>query len=158
MAGNKLDESIANFLRRKHNLIIGDQTAEDIKIKIGSAMPLHPIEKFEAKGRDSVVGLPRVIEITSADVYEAIRGTLLQIIAVVKGVLEETPPELISDIIDKGIVMSGGTALTRNFDQLMTAETGVPCHVADEPLLCVVRGTGIAMENIDLYKKSITKR
>ncbi len=158
VAGNKIDEAIASSLRKKHNLIIGDQTAEEVKIKIGSAIPLEKEETLEVKGRDSLLGLPRMIELTSSQVTEAIRPILLQIIGAVKGVLEETPPELASDIIDKGIVMSGGTSLLRNFDRLMTEETGVPCHVAEEPLLCVVRGTGIALENIELYKRSISKK
>lgn len=158
VAGNRIDEAIAGFLRRKHNLIIGDQTAEEVKLKLASAVPVAPVEKMEVKGRDSVLGLPKMVEVTSADIYEAIKPTLMQIVGVVKGVLEETPPELASDIIDKGIVMSGGTAQLRGLDQLMTMETGVPCHVADESLLCVVRGTGVAMENIDLYKRSIVRR
>jgi rod shape-determining protein MreB len=158
MAGNKIDEAIASYLRRKHNLIIGEQTAEEVKIKIGSAIPLEKEETFEVKGRDSLLGLPKVVQLTSNQVSEAIRPVLLQIINIIKGVLEETPPELASDIIDKGIVMSGGTSLLRNFDKLMTEETGVPCHVAEDPLLCVVRGTGIALENIELYKRSINKK
>ena len=157
-AGNKIDEAVANYLRRKHNLIVGDQTAEEVKIKLGSAMRVTPSEEMEVKGRDSVLGLPKVVKVTSADVYDAIRPILMQIVGVMKAVLEETPPELASDIIDKGIVMSGGTAQLRGLDQLMTEETGVPCHVADEPQLCVVRGTGVALENIDLYKRSIVKR
>lgn len=158
VAGNKIDEAIASYLRKKENLIIGEQTAEEVKIKIGSATPLSREESLEVKGRDSILGLPKMIKITSAQVTEAIRPVLLQIIGVVKGVLEETPPELASDIIDKGIVMSGGTSLLRNFDKLMTEETAVPCHVAEDPMLCVVKGTGIALENIDLYKRSITKK
>jgi len=158
VAGNKIDEAIASYLRKKHNLIIGDQTAEAVKIKIGAAIPPEREETLEVKGRDSLLGLPRMIELNSTQVSEAIRPVLLQIIGVVKGVLEDIPPELASDIIDKGIVMSGGTSLLRNFDQLMTEETGVPCHVAEDPLLCVVRGTGIALENIDLYKRSIAKK
>lgn len=158
MAGNKIDEAITSYLRRKHNLIIGEQTAEEVKIKIGSAMPLQKEETLEVKGRDSLLGLPKVVPLTSNQVSEAIRPVLLQIISIIKGVLEETPPELASDIIDKGIVMSGGTSLLRNFDKLMTEETGVPCHVAEDPLLCVVRGTGIALENIELYKRSISKK
>jgi rod shape-determining protein MreB len=158
VAGSKIDEAIANHVRRKHNLIIGDQMAEQIKIEIGSAIPEKKEEKKEVKGRDSVTGLPKMIELSSAEVTGAIMPVLNQIIGIVKGVLEETPPELSSDIIDKGVVMSGGTALLRNFDKLMTETIGVPCHVAEEPLLCVVRGTGVAVENIDLYKKSITKR
>ena len=105
-----------------------------------------------------VFGLPRSVIITSSEVTEAIRPILFQIVGAVKGVLEDTPPELASDIIDKGIVMSGGTAILRNFDKLMTSETGVPAHVADEPLLCVVRGTGLVLENIELWRRSISTR
>jgi rod shape-determining protein MreB len=158
VAGNKIDEAIAFYLRRKENLIIGDQTAEEVKIKIGSATPLEKEEKMEVKGRDSIMGLPKVVLVTSAQVHEAIKPTLNRIIDVVKGVLEETPPELASDIIDKGIVLSGGTALLRNFDKLMTKEIGVPVHVAEDPMLCVVKGTGVALENLDLYKRSITQK
>ncbi|HJX46109.1 MAG TPA: rod shape-determining protein [Patescibacteria group bacterium] len=155
VAGNKIDEAIQTYLRKKYNLIVGDQTAEEIKIKIGSATKLEKEEKMEISGRDLVFGLPRSLEITSGQITEAIRLTLLQIIGAVKGVLEDTPPELAADIIDKGIVMSGGTSLLRNFDKLMTEETGVPAHVADDSLLCVVRGTGLVLENIELWKRSI---
>ena len=158
VAGNKIDEAIASYMRKKHNLIIGDQTAEEVKIKIGSATALPRTEKMEVKGRDSIMGLPKVVELTSTEVTETIRPVLNQIIGAVKAVLEETPPELASDIIDKGIVMSGGTSLLRNFDKLMTQEVGVPAHVAEEPMLCVVKGTGIAIKNIEKYKKSITKK
>ncbi|HUW21561.1 MAG TPA: rod shape-determining protein [Candidatus Bathyarchaeia archaeon] len=158
VAGNKLDEAIAAYVRKKHNLIIGDQTAEQVKIQIGSALPLSKEEKMEVKGRDSIMGLPKLITLTSTEVAEAIRGSLNQIIGTIKAVFEETPPELTSDIIDKGIVMSGGTSLLRNFDKLITAEIGVPAHVAEDPLLCVVKGTGVALENIALYKRSITKK
>ncbi len=155
VAGNKIDEAIQTYLRKKYNLIVGDQTAEEIKIKIGSATKLEKEEKMEISGRDLVFGLPRSLEITSGQITEAIRLTLLQIIGAVKGVLEDTPPELAADIIDKGIVMSGGTSLLRNFDKLITEETGVPAHVADDSLLCVVRGTGLVLENIELWKRSI---
>lgn len=158
VAGNKVDEAIANFMRKKHNLLIGDTSAEAVKLKIGSATILPKEETMEVKGRDNVTGLPRAIVISSTEVTEAIRPVLMQIVGAAKGVLEETPPELSSDIIDKGIVMSGGTSTLRNFDKLMTDLTGVPCHVAEEPLLCVARGTGVALENLDLYKKSITKK
>lgn len=158
VAGNKVDEAIQNYLKKKHNLIVGDQTAEEIKIKIGSATPLVKEEKLEISGRDLVFGLPRSVVVTSTEVTEAMRPVLLQIIGAVKGVLEDTPPELAADIIDKGIVMSGGTSTIRNFDKLMTEETGVPAHVADEPLLCVVRGTGLVLENIELWKRSITTK
>ena len=155
VAGNKIDEAIQTYLRKKYNLIVGDQTAEEIKIKIGSATKLEKEEKMEISGRDLGFGLPRSLEITSGQITEAIRLTLLQIIGAVKGVLEDTPPELAADIIDKGIVMSGGTSLLRNFDKLITEETGVPAHVADDSLLCVVRGTGLVLENIELWKRSI---
>ncbi len=158
LAGNKIDEAIISYLRRKDNLIVGDQTAEEVKLKIGSAIPLEKEEKIEVKGRDSIMGLPKVIEISSAQVLEAIKPPLNRIIETVKGVLEETPPELASDIIDKGIVLSGGTALLRGLDKFMTKEIGVPVHVAEEPMLCVVKGTGVALENLDLYKRAITKR
>ncbi|MFV1917408.1 MAG: rod shape-determining protein [Patescibacteria group bacterium] len=158
VAGTKLDEAIQGYLKKKHNLIVGDQTAENIKIKIGSATRLAKKEELEVSGRDLIFGLPRSITISSSDITKAIRPPLLQIVGAVKGVLEETPPELAADIIDKGIVMSGGTSLLRNFDKLMTEETGVPAHVVEDALLCVVRGTGVVMENIELWKRSVTTR
>ena len=158
VGGNKIDEAIMSFLRKNYNLIIGDQTAEEVKIKIGSAIVLDKEEKMEIKGRDSFLGLPRSMELTTADIVKAIKPVLMQIVGAVKDVLEETPPELTRDIIDKGIVMSGGTSLLRNLDQLMTQETGVPCFVAPDPMLCVVKGAGIAIENIDLYKKSLAEK
>ena len=158
VAGNKIDEAIMTYLRRKYNLLIGETTAEAIKIKIGSATILDKPEEAEVKGRDNVTGLPRAMRISSTEITEAIRPVLMQIISAAKGVLEETPPELASDIIDKGIVMSGGTSTLLNLDKLMTELTGVPCHVAEEAMLCVVRGTGVALENIDLYKRSIIRK
>lgn len=158
VAGNRIDEAIASFLRKKHNIVIGEQTAEEVKIKIGSALPLPKEENLEVKGRDSLLGLPKMITITSTDITEAIRPTLNLIGTMIKSVLEETAPELASDIIDKGIIMTGGTAQLRDFDKLLTQELGVSCHVAEDPLFCVVRGTGIAMENIDLYKRSVTRK
>lgn len=156
VAGTKLDEAIANHIKRKYNLIIGERMSEDVKIQIGSAINIARESKMEVRGRDAVSGLPRMIEITSKEITEAISPILLQIVNAVKEVLEETPPELGADIIDKGIVLAGGTSLLRNLDALMTKLTGVPCHVAEEPLLCVVRGTGVALENIGLYKRSIS--
>lgn len=158
VAGNKIDEAITSFMRKRHNLLVGETTAEEVKKRIGSATILPTTETMEVKGRDYVSGLPRAVLINSTEITEAIRPVLLAIAGAAKGVLEETPPELASDIIDKGIVMSGGTSTLRNFDKLMTELTGVPCHVAEEPLLCVVKGTGVAIENLDLYKKSVTKR
>lgn len=158
VAGNKIDESIIGFVRKKHSLIIGDQTAEEIKFKIGSAISLPKEEVVEVKGRDSIMGLPKLIELSSTEVTETIKPTLNQILGTIKAVLEETPPELVSDIIDKGIVLSGGTSLLRGFDRLVTQEVGVPAHVAEDPLLCVVKGIGVALENIELYKRSIIKK
>lgn len=165
VAGNKIDEAIANYLKKKFNLLIGERTSEQIKIELGNAViedtknpPAGGPKKMEIKGRDSVSGLPRTIEVTEIQINEAIKPSLIDIIQAVKGVMEQTPPELASDIIDKGVVMSGGTSLLKNFDKLMTQVTGVPCHVAEDSLLCVVRGTGVALENIELYKRSISKK
>ncbi|KKQ86956.1 MAG: Cell shape determining protein, MreB/Mrl family [Candidatus Woesebacteria bacterium GW2011_GWB1_38_8b] len=158
VAGNKIDEAIQEYLKRKFNLIIGDQTAEEIKIKIGTAIPIKKPENLELSGRDQVFGLPRTATINSNEVMEAIHPTLMQIIGAVKGVLEDTPPELAADIIDKGIVMSGGTSQLLNFDRLLTEETGVPAHVAEDAIFCVVRGTGVVMENIELWKRSVITR
>ncbi len=157
VAGTKLDEAIAAYVRKKHNLIIGDQTAEAIKVKIGSAISAEKEKKIEIKGRDTIMGLPKIVQLTSAEVTDAIAPILNQIIGVIKAVLEETPPELASDIIDKGIVLSGGTALLANFDKLITEKIGVPAHVAEDPMLCVVRGVGAVLNNMDLYKRSISK-
>lgn len=165
VAGNRIDESISQYVRHKYNLIIGDRMAEDVKIRIGSALPLSTdgksessLQKMEMRGRDSVAGLPRTVEITSWEITEAITPTLMAIITSIKQVLEQTPPELSSDIIDKGIVMSGGTSMLKNLDKLITKETGVAAHLAEDPLFCVVRGTGVALEHIELYKRSITRR
>lgn len=146
VAGMKLDEAIINYVRRKHNLAIGEQTAEEIKIKIGSALPLTEPMMMEVKGRDQVTGLPRVIDINSDEVTEAIGEPLAAICGVVKSVLEKTPPELASDIIDRGVIMTGGTALLRNIDQMLTEQIDVPCYVADNAIACVALGAGKALE------------
>lgn len=158
--GNKIDEAITSFAKKKFNLLIGERTSEEIKINIGNALidEKEEVRKMEVKGRDVVTGMPKTIELTEVVVNEAISTVLMNIITGVKGVLEETPPELASDIIDRGVVMSGGTSMLKNFDKLMTKVTGVPCHVAEDAMLCVVRGTGVALENIDLYKRSISKK
>lgn len=158
VAGTKIDEAIIAYMKKNHNLIIGDTTAEDIKIKIGSAIKLPKEEKLEISGRDLVFGLPRTVTVTSTQITTAIKPTLLQMVGAVKAVLEDTPPELAADIIDKGIIMSGGTSILRNLNRFVTEETGVPAHVADEPLLCVVRGTGLVLENIELWKRSVTTK
>lgn len=159
VAGNKLDEAIAVYIKKKYNLIIGERMAEEVKIQIGTAMNQSTgSKKLEVRGRDSLNGLPRMIELDGNEVSLALQNNLTQIINGIKNVLENTPPELASDIIDKGIVLSGGTALLRNLDKLIVSATGVPVHVSEDPLLCVVRGTGVALENIDLYKRSISRR
>jgi len=154
-AGNRLDEAIANFVRKRYNLMIGERTAEDVKIQIGSALPMDPELTMEVRGRDLIAGLPRTITIGSNEITEAMEPVLQQIVSSVKNVLEETPPELASDIIDKGMVLSGGGALLRNMDKLLTQVTGVACYAADNPLYCVAKGTGLALEHFDFFKKSL---
>ncbi|HMS22137.1 MAG TPA: rod shape-determining protein [Candidatus Levybacteria bacterium] len=158
-AGNKLEEAISNYVRKRFNLLIGDRTAEEIKIKVGTALIDSTSEKktMEIKGRDSVSGLPRSIEISNVEVNDALLPVVKQIVAAIRETFEITPPELASDIIDKGIVLSGGTSLLHNLDKYITRETGVPSYVAEDPLYCVVRGTGVALENLELYKRSINK-
>jgi rod shape-determining protein MreB len=146
VAGMKLDEAIINHVRRKYNLVIGEKTAEDIKITIGSATPLDEPLEMEIKGRDQVAGLPRPIKISSEEVTEAMTEPLTAITGVVKSVLEKTPPELASDIIDRGIIITGGTALLRNLDTMLTEQIGVPCYVADNPIACVALGAGMGLE------------
>ncbi|MBI2415025.1 rod shape-determining protein [candidate division WWE3 bacterium] len=158
VGGNTLDESIATHIRRKYNLLIGDNTSEQVKISIGAAFPLAKEEKIEVKGRDSVSGLPRTVTITSGEVVQCLSHPLSQIAIGIKNVLEQTPPELASDIIDKGIVLTGGTSLLRNLDKYITHFTGVPAHVSDEPLLCVVKGVGKALDNIEIFEKSLKRK
>ncbi len=155
VGGNRLDEAIRTFIKRKYNLMTGDRTAEAIKMRIGSAMELEPAETMEVRGRDQMQGLPRTVTITSDEITEAIAEPVDQIIRGVRSVLEATPPELAADIIDKGLVMTGGTALLRNLDKLLARETGVAVHVAETPLLCTARGTGIALEHFDVLQKIV---
>jgi rod shape-determining protein MreB len=158
VGGNRFDEAIANYIRKKYNLMVGERTAEDVKIQIGAALPLERELQMDVRGRDLIAGLPRTIPLTSSEVIEALEQPLQQIVASVRMVLEQTPPELSSDIIDKGMVMSGGGALLRNIDKLLTQVTGVPCHVAEDPLNCVAIGTGRALEHFDFFKKSLVQR
>ncbi len=159
IAGNKFDQAIADYIKRVHNLAIGDRTAEDIKIRIGSAVPVDDERlTMEIKGRDLLTGLPRTVEIRSPEVTEAITDELSEVVRAIKLVLHETPPELAADIMDKGIVMTGGGALLRNIDELVFRETGVPAHIAEEPLFCVAKGTGVALEHLDVYKRSIASK
>ena len=157
VGGNKFDDSIATYIRKKYNLMVGERTAEEVKIQIGTALPLERELTMEVRGRDLIAGLPRTIPITSSEVMEAIEAPLQQLVAAVRSVLEQTPPELSSDIIDKGMVMSGGGALLRNIDKLLTQVTGVPCHVAENALNCVALGTGEALKHYDFFKKSLVQ-
>jgi len=155
VGGIRTDEAIIAYVRRKYNLIIGEQTAEEIKIQIGSALPLADELSMDVRGRDQVAGLPKTISLTSGEVTEAIVEPLSAIVGVVKQTLEKTPPELAADIIDRGMVLSGGGALLRNIDQLLTKETGVPCFVAEHPLACVALGAGRALENYEIIRRSL---
>jgi len=154
-AGNKIDSAIADYIKKRFNLAIGDKTAEDVKIKIGSAIPIDEELKIKIKGRDFVLGLPRSVEVSTNEIVKAIDSELRQIIRVIKDVLQETPPELSADIIDQGITMTGGTSQLRNLTELVFRRTGVKALLAPDPLYCVAKGTGIALEHLDTYKKSI---
>ena len=157
IGGNKLDLAILEYIRKKYGLVIGERTAEEMKVKVGSALYLDEenVLKMEINGRDAVSGLPKTMEINSNDVTAAISGELEVILNTAKKILQQTPPELVADIIDKGIVLTGGTALLRNIDQLFSRAIGVSTYIADDPLLCVAKGTGIALDNLDSYKRSI---
>jgi rod shape-determining protein MreB len=158
VGGNRFDEAIALYIRRKYNLMIGDRTAEQVKLEIGSALPLEEELTMSVKGRDMIAGLPREVLITSTEITEAMEVPLRNLTDAIRGVLEQTPPELSADIIDKGIVLSGGGALLRNIDRLITNVTGVAAHVAPDPLSCVAKGTGIALEHFDVFAKSLTSQ
>ncbi len=155
VAGNKLDQSIADYVRRKHNLAIGERSAEEAKIAIGSALRMPEEDTIQTKGRDSITGLPRTISVSTNEIVDSIQEDLKEMVMAVKQVLQDTPPELVADIIDKGMVLTGGTAQLRNLDTYISQAIGVPCFVAEDPLLCVAKGTGIALDNLDIYKRSI---
>jgi len=158
VAGNKLDDAITSYIRKKEGLLIGETTAEELKILLGSAIKVKENKKMIVKGRDTISGLPRQLEVSTNDVAEALRSPLSALTGLVKSVLEEVPPELASDIIDRGIVLTGGTALLRNLDKLLTEETGVACHVAEEPMLAVIKGIGMVLENMEAYQRSFSRR
>ena len=155
VAGDKMDQAIADYIKKKYNLAIGDQTAEEIMIKIGTAIPEKEERQIEIRGRDLISGLPQNIKVSSNEVCEAISERLGEIVQTVKSVLRDTPPELSADIMDKGMIISGGGALLRNIDELIAQSTGVPCFIAEDALLCVAKGTGVVLENLEAYKKSI---
>ncbi len=158
VAGNAVDQSIADYIKKTFNLAIGDQTAEEIKIAVGSAIAVDDELKYKIKGRDFLTGLPRSAEVSTNEVVKAIEGNLRDIMKAIKVVLQDTPPELASDIFDQGITMSGGGSLLRNICDLVYQSTGVNAHLVDEPLLCVAKGTGVALEHLDTYKRSIISK
>jgi rod shape-determining protein MreB len=157
-AGNRIDESIADYIKKNFNLAIGDKMAEDIKINIGSALPLEEELRMDIKGRDLVTGLPRSIEVRTNEIVKAISKELREMIKAIKDVLQETPPELAADIIDNGIIMTGGTSSLRNFPELVLAKVGVKATLAKDPLFCVARGTGVALDHLATYKKTIISK
>jgi rod shape-determining protein MreB len=158
VGGNKFDQAIVDFVKNKHELAIGERTAELIKMSIGSALRLLHEESLQVKGRDLTSGLPKTITVTSTEITDALAEHLREVIDMMKHVLEATPPELCADIMDRGIVISGGGALLRNIDGLVTKMTGVPARIADDPLFCVARGTGRVLENLENYKRNVTTK
>jgi len=152
VAGDKMDEAIIQHIKRKYNLLIGERTAELIKITIGSAYPGNEIQTMEIKGRDLVAGVPKIIEITDEEIREALMEPVRQVVESVRIALERTPPELASDIVDKGIVLAGGGALLRNLDVLLREETGLPVTLADDPLTAVVMGAGKVLDELSLLR------
>lgn len=155
VGGNRFDQAISDYIKREHGLAIGERTAEDIKISIGSAMVQMNDEFMEVRGRDLMGGLPRTIRLGANEVTEALQDELREVIHAIKKVLQETPPELAADVMDKGIILSGGSAQLRNLDTLIAKTINVPCYVADDPQYCVVRGTGKILEHLDVYKRTL---
>jgi len=158
VGGDRLDQAISEYIKKKHSVAVGERNSEEIKIKIGSATLISEDIFIEVRGRDLVTGLPKTIKIGSNEITEAMQDELAEIVRAVKNVLQNTPPELSSDVIDRGMVLSGGGALLRNLDKLISQATGVPCYVADDPLLCVAKGTGAILNNLDMYKRSVISK
>ncbi len=154
VGGNRVDEAIAAFLKRRHSLLIGERTAEEIKIEVGSAVQMKEPLRIEVKGRDLVSGLPKNVGVNSNEITETIQEPLTAIVAGIRNVLEQTPPELAADIFERGIVLSGGAAQLRGLDRFVSMHTGIPAIVADEPQTCVVRGTGLALEHFEVLKRN----
>ena len=155
IAGDRMDDAIIAYLKRRHNLLVGERTAEDAKITIGSAIPLDEELTMAVRGRDQISGLPRTITLTSSEVTQALQDTLAAVVHTVRSVLERTPPELAADVIDRGLVLTGGGALLRHLDVLLTQETGIPCHVADNPLECTAIGAGVALDHLEVIERSL---
>lgn len=154
-AGNRIDAAIIDYIKKTRNLAIGEKTAEDVKIQIGSALPLEEELSMNIKGRDQLSGLPRTTEVRTNEIVRAISRELREMVVAIKDVFQETPPELAADIIDQGIIMTGGTSQLRNFPELIKRRTGVKAILADQALFCVAKGTGIALEHLDTYKRTI---
>lgn len=152
-AGDRMDEAIVNYMKRNYNLMIGERTAEEIKRTVGSAYPLPHEEVMEARGRDIVNGLPKTVQVTSSEIQEALADPVAEIVKAVLETLEKTPPELSADLIDKGIAMTGGGAMLNGLDKRLTDATGMPTYVTDDPLTCVVRGTGVVVEHLENYRR-----
>ena len=157
-AGNRIDENITDYIKKTFNLAIGDKTAEDIKINIGSALPIDEELSMTIKGRDLISGLPRSVEVKTNEIVKAISKELREVVKAIKDVLQETPPELASDIIDHGIIMTGGTSSLRNLPELIFRRVGVKATLAEDPLYCVVKGTGVALEHLGAYKKMVISK
>ena len=155
VAGDHFDEAIAGYIKRRHNLLVGERTAEDLKIAIGSALPVEDTMRTQVRGRDQLSGLPRTVTITSNEIATALQEPLAAVVQTIKAVLEKTPPELAADVIDRGVVITGGSALLRNLDRLLTEETGVPCQVAENPLECVALGAAMALEHLDVIQRNL---
>ena len=158
VAGDKIDQAISDYIKRKHNLAIGEKTAEEIKIRIGTAIPEHTEVFMEIRGRDLIHGLPKNIKISSNEIAQAAQEPIEEILFTIKTVLRDTPPELSADVMDKGMILTGGGALLRNIDSRISQAIGVPCFVADDPLTCVARGTGIVLDSLDIFKRSIMSK
>ena len=154
IAGDRLDDTVVAYIKRRHNLLIGDRTAEEVKIAVGSALPVEEDPTTEVRGRDQISGLPKNITVASQEITQAMQEPLAGILGAIRAVLERTPPELSSDVVDRGIVLSGGGAQLRNLDRLIAQEIGIPCAVAENPMECVAVGAGIALEHLDLIRRA----
>jgi rod shape-determining protein MreB len=155
VAGDRMDDAITAYVKRRHNLLVGERTAEEIKITIGTAIPLQEELTMQVRGRDQVTGMPRTITLSGNEITVALQDSLASVVQTVRSVLERTPPELAADVIDRGLVLTGGGALLRHLDVLLTQETGIPCHVADNPLECTAIGAGVALEHLDVIRRSL---
>ena len=155
VAGDRMDDAVLAYVKRRHNLIVGERTAEEVKIAVGSAIPLDEELTMQVRGRDQVTGMPRTITVSTNEITTALQDCLGSVVQTVRAVLERTPPELAADVIDRGLVLTGGGALLRHLDVLLTQETGIPCHVADNPLECTAIGAGIALEHLEVIKRSL---